>query len=143
VLARVEWPGKPGGAAAATPLTPIEQRRFTAGQEVYKNLCEACHGADGREQQGVAPALIGSAEVVGPAAVPIRILLHGKEGSVGLMPAHADALGDEEIAAVITYIRRSWGHTASPVDAGAVKNVRSATAGRTRPWTAEELAAIR
>lgn len=142
VLARVEWPGKPGAAAAA-PLTPVEQTRFTAGQEVYKNLCEACHGADGREQQGVAPALIGSAEVVGPAAVPIRILLHGKEGSIGLMPAHADVLSDDEIAAVLTYIRRAWGQTAVPVDPATVKEVRGLTAGRTRPWTAEELAAIR
>jgi mono/diheme cytochrome c family protein/glucose/arabinose dehydrogenase len=143
VLARVEWPGKVGGAATAAPLTPVEQERFAAGQEVFKNLCEACHLADGRAQQGVAPALSGSAEVVGPPAVTIRILLHGKEGSIGLMPAHADALSDEEIAAVLTYIRRAWGQTASPIEAGAVKEVRSATTGRTRPWTAEELAAIR
>jgi mono/diheme cytochrome c family protein/glucose/arabinose dehydrogenase len=143
VLARVEWPGKPGVAAAAAPLTPIEQKRFVAGQEAYKNLCEACHGADGREQQGVAPALVGSAEVVGTPAIPIRILLHGKEGSIGLMPAHGEELTDEEIAAVLTYIRRAWGHVASPIDPASVKAVRGATAGRTRPWTEDELSNIR
>jgi mono/diheme cytochrome c family protein len=143
VLARIEWPGKTGGAADATRLTPAEEKRFAAGEEVYKNLCEACHGADGREQQGVAPALLGSTLVLGAAGIPIRILLHGKEGSIGLMPAHGDTLSDEELAAVLTYIRRAWGQTASPIDAGAIREVRNATAGRTRAWTAEELAAIR
>ena len=51
VLARVEWPGKPGAAAPIPPLTPDEQQRFNAGQEVYKNICQACHQPDGRGQE--------------------------------------------------------------------------------------------
>ena len=69
------------------------------------------------------------------AGVPIRVLLHGKEGPIGLMPAHGDTLNDAEIAAVLTYIRRAWGQTAAPIDAAAVQQVRAATAGRTRAWT--------
>jgi mono/diheme cytochrome c family protein len=140
VLARIGWPGKAGAAPAAAALTPAEQKRFTAGQETYKNICEGCHGADGREQPGAAPNIAGAPLVIGPAGIPIRVLLHGKEGPVGLMPAHGELLNDEEIAAVLTYIRRSWGQTAAPVEAGAVQQIRAATAGRTRAWTPEELA---
>ena len=65
--------------------------------------------------------------------------MHGKEGATGLMPPVGGALDDEQIASVLTYVRREWGHTADPVDAAAVTAVRSASAGRTRPWTDAEL----
>jgi hypothetical protein len=41
---------------------------------------------------------------------------------------------------VLTYIRREWGHTASPVAAAEVREIRGMTASRQRPWTEEELA---
>ena len=143
VMARIGWPGKPGMAVAAAPLGAADQQRFAAGQEIFKNLCEGCHGADGREQPGVTPNIAGSPNVIGVPGVPIRVLLHGKEGSIGLMPAHGDTLDDAGIAAVLTYIRRAWGQTAPPIDAAAVQQVRAATAGRTRAWTPEELAQIK
>jgi mono/diheme cytochrome c family protein len=143
VLARVGWPGKPGMAPEAAALTATEQTRFKAGQEIYKNLCEGCHGADGREQPGAAPTIAGAPNVVGSPGIPIRILLHGKEGAVGLMPAHGDTLSDADIAAVLTYVRRAWGQTAAPIDPNEVQQVRSATAGRTRAWTQEELAQVK
>ena len=141
LLARVEWPGKPG-AAVVTPLTPEEQQRFTAGQEVYRNVCQACHQPDGRGMDKIAPSLIGSAFALAPPEVPSRILLHGKEGSIGMMPPVGQGFTDDQIAAVLTYVRREWGQTGSPVDAGTVKAVRTATAGRTRPWTEAELTAL-
>ena len=143
VMARIGWPGKPGLAPAAAALNAADQKAFTAGQEIYKNLCEGCHGADGREQAGATPTIAGAPGVIGAPGVPIRVLLHGKEGPVGLMPAHGDTLNDAQIAAVLTYIRRAWGQTASPIDAAAVQQVRTATAGRTRAWTPEELAQIK
>ena len=127
-------------APAAAPLSAADQKRFAAGQEIYKNLCEGCHGADGREQPGATPNIAGAPSVIGAPGVPIRVLLHGKEGPIGLMPAHGDTLNDAEIAAVLTYIRRAWGQTAAPIDAAAVQQVRTATAGRTARWTPEELA---
>ena len=51
-------------------------------------------------------------------------------------------MDDEQIASVLTYVRREWGQTADPVDATAVMAVRVASAGRTRPWTGAELAAL-
>ena len=138
VLARIDWPGK-AGAQTVTPLTAAEQTRFDEGKEIYENLCQACHQPDGRGLENVAPTLVGSALAVGAADVPIRILLHGKEGAIGLMPPLGATLTDDQIAASLTYIRRAWGHTASPVDPAAVKKVRDTTTGRTRPWTAKEL----
>jgi mono/diheme cytochrome c family protein/glucose/arabinose dehydrogenase len=142
VLARIEWPGKPGAAAPVAALTPEEQQRFDAGQEVYRNVCQACHQSDGRGMDRLAPSLLDSTFAVARPEIPVRILLNGKEGPVGLMPPVGQTFTDEQIAAVLTYIRREWGQTGSPVDAAMVQAVRSATAGRTKPWSNEELEAL-
>jgi mono/diheme cytochrome c family protein/glucose/arabinose dehydrogenase len=142
VLSRIEWPGKPGAAAPATALSPEEQQRFAAGREVYQTLCAACHQPDGQGREKLAPSLIGSEFALAPAGVPIRIVLNGKEGTTGLMPPIGAALTDDQIAAALTYIRREWGHTAAPVDPATVSEIRTLTAGRSRPWTAEELSKI-
>jgi mono/diheme cytochrome c family protein len=127
-------------AAAATPLTAAEQARFDAGRTVYQTLCQACHQANGRGVDKLAPSLIGSEFALAPAVtIPIGIVLNGKEGTVALMPPLGSALTDEQVAAALTYIRREWGHTASAVDPAAVAETRKATANRTRPWTNEEL----
>jgi mono/diheme cytochrome c family protein len=120
-------------------LTPAETARFNAGRELYANICVACHQTDGRGRVGLAPTLVGSELALGPAGVPARILLHGKEGSTGLMPPLGSTLGDEQVAAVLTYIRREWGQDGTPVEAAAVRQARDAGAGRIRPWTNEEL----
>jgi mono/diheme cytochrome c family protein/glucose/arabinose dehydrogenase len=142
VLARVTWPGKPGSPASVAPLTPEQEVRFAAGGEVYKNICQACHQPDGRGQERMAANLIDSQLALAPAAVTARILLNGKEGAIGLMPPVGAVLSDEQIAAVLTYIRREWGQTGSPVDPATVKAVRALTAGRQRAWTNGELLAL-
>ncbi|MEN3337373.1 MAG: hypothetical protein V7647_1049 [Acidobacteriota bacterium] len=142
VLERLYWPGKPGSAPRVADLTADQQASFDAGREVYRNICQACHQPDGRGLDKVAPSLVGSALALGPPEVPARILLNGKEGRVGLMPSIGSALTDEQIAGVLTYVRREWGQTGTPVDVAMVKAVRQATAGRTRPWTNEELEAV-
>jgi mono/diheme cytochrome c family protein/glucose/arabinose dehydrogenase len=142
LLARIEWPGKPGATAPLAPLSPDEQQRFDNGREIYKSICQACHQPDGRGQEKVAATLIGSGLALGPPGIPVRILLNGKEGPVGLMPPIGQSFTDDQVAAVLTYIRREWGQTGAPVDADTVKTVRAQTAGRTRPWTNDELAAL-
>jgi mono/diheme cytochrome c family protein len=69
-------------------------------------------------------------------------VLHGKEGAM-LMPPFGAALSDEQLAAVLTYLRRDWGHRASPIRPQEVREVRGYTAGRSRPWTEEELMQVR
>jgi mono/diheme cytochrome c family protein len=142
VLARVAWPGKADAGPAVVPLTPDEQQRFAAGREVYQTLCAACHQPDGRGREHLAPGLVGSELALGPADIAVRIVLNGKEGSTGLMPPLGSVLTDDQIAASLTYIRREWGHTGSAVDASTVKDVRTLSTGRTRPWTAEELSRL-
>ena len=142
VLARIEWPGKPGATAPLAPLTAEEQRRFDAGRDVYKNICQACHQSDGRGQERVAPSLVGSVLALASPDIPARILLNGKEGPIGLMPPIGSVLSDEQIAGVLTYVRREWGQPGSAVDPITVKSVRALTAGRTKPWTNDELLAL-
>jgi mono/diheme cytochrome c family protein len=142
VVERLGWPGKPGMSAAAAPLTSEEQQRFQSGEQVYKTTCEACHQPDGRGRDKLAPSLVGSELALGPDGIPARILLNGKEGSVGLMPPLGAGMSDDQVAAVLTFIRRSWGQSAGPVAPASVAAVRAQVAGRTRPWTNEELQKI-
>jgi mono/diheme cytochrome c family protein len=123
-------------------LTAAEQQRFEAGRDIYRNTCQACHQPDGRGQEKIAPTLIGSALALAAPEIPARVLLHGKEGPVGLMPPVGSVLTDEQIANVLTYVRREWGQSGSVVDATVVKGVRDTTASRTRPWTHDELMAL-
>ena len=52
-------------------------------------------------------------------------------------------LSDEEIAALLTYVRREWGHTASPVSPDFVGKVREKTEDRIDAWTQAELLNIK
>ncbi len=142
VLARIDWPGKPGAASPVTPLTAEEQQRFDAGREVYRSICQACHQPDGRGLERVAPPLVGSVLALAPPEITSRILLNGKEGPVGLMPPIGSTLNDDQIASVLTYVRREWGQTGDPVDPATVRTIRAQTASRTRPWTHDELLAM-
>jgi mono/diheme cytochrome c family protein len=140
LLDGMDWPGKPRRAETAAPLSAAEQQRFEAGKEIYGRLCVACHQPDGRGREGLAPALAGSPFVAGRAGIMARIVIHGKEGKT-LMPP-LGSLSDADIAAVLTFVRRSFGHTASAVDVALVREVRGSALGRERPWTEAELKAI-
>ena len=73
-------------------------------------MCLGCHQEDGRGKDKLGANLVDSAFVNGAdAAASIRILVGGKEGPIGLMPPLGPALSDEQIASVLTYIRRAWG----------------------------------
>ena len=117
------------GAAPAAPLTAAEQQRFNAGREVYQTICVSCHQPDGLGADKVAASIVGSPLALGAPSVPARILLHGKQGSVGLMPALGASLSDEQIASVLTYIRREWGHGGAP-------SIRRPSPRRARPRVA-------
>jgi mono/diheme cytochrome c family protein len=143
VAATLDWPGKPRPAAPeARPLTEDEQRLYAAGQQQFTATCAGCHQANGQGLPGVAKPLVGSRWALSPAPQVIRIVLHGKEGEM-LMPPVGGSMTDEQIAAVLTYVRRSWGNTALPITPAAVQEVRGATAGRNHAWTEAELGAVR
>lgn len=152
LAALLQWPGKPGleAAAAVVPLTPAQDVRFANGRALFAGICAACHQADGRGLDGVAPPLLDSQWVLGPPERTIRIVLHGVRGPIvvlnqwytGDMPG-LGGLDDHQISAVLTYLRREWGHTASAVDPEDVAAVRAATAGRNDAWTQDELNLIK
>jgi len=137
LLTLLDWPGKPAAPAAAQ-RSPEEQRLFNAGQEIYANLCQGCHQDHGRDSP-IAANLDGSRFVTGRPEVLARILLSGKEGAIGLMPPAGAAMSDEEVAAIMTFVRASWSNRASPVQAASVKEWRAAYAHRETPWTEKEL----
>ena len=138
VAESLNWPGKRDAGPAVHPLTAVERARYATGHQQYLTTCSACHQPGGIGLAGVAKPLVGSPWVLGRPERLIRILLHGKEGAM-LMPPIGAALSNEQVAAVLTYVRRSWGNSASAVDAAAVLEVRGATTGRKKPWTEEEL----
>lgn len=138
LLALLDWPGKPA-AAAAVARTPEEQRLFNAGREIYANICAGCHQEAGRGSD-IAANLDGSKYVTGRPEILARILLSGKEGAIGLMPPAGAAMSEEEVAAIMTYIRGHWSNRAPAVSPASVKEWRAAYAHRQTPWTEKELA---
>jgi len=147
VLDALAWPGKVGLAEEdiVRPLTEAEQALFERGRVTYQNVCSSCHQTSGHGDPGKAPPLRGSDWVFGDDRRLARILLHGLNGPITRggktwnmdMPAFAE--DDESIAAVLTYIRREWGHGADPVLAETVAAQRKAFAERGGPWTVPEL----
>jgi mono/diheme cytochrome c family protein len=111
------------------------------GKQLYGAKCAACHQASGMGVAGVFPPLSGAEWVLGDERVLASILLHGIQGEIvvkgntynGVMPVFA-ALADEEIAAVLTYIRSDWGNQAAPITASTVKAQREATKDQTTPY---------
>lgn len=140
------WPGKPGAVAGPKPLSNEEARLFDLGRQTYAGLCAACHQPTGKGQEGLAPPLAESEWVLGDPETVAKIVLHGLRGPVKVkgvqysldMPA-AGFLTDEQVAGVLTYIRREWDHEASPVTPDFVAKVRLANARRSDAWTAPEL----
>ncbi len=141
------WPGKPGvpPPPKVVPLTAEEQGRFEKGKVIYAGLCAACHQPGGTGLEGLAPPLLDSEWVLGPVDRPIKIVMHGVGGPLPVAGRtwHLEMpplpFGDEEIASILTYVRREWEHNASPVSPAEVAKVREASKGRTQAWTAQEL----
>ncbi len=117
------------------------------GERIYMMRCMSCHQIDGKGIAGVFPPLDGTEWVKGDKGRLIRIVLQGLTGETtvqdvvysGAMPPWKSFLNDEEIAAVLTYIRGAWNNDASAVTEQEVAAVRTATEDRTDAWTEEEL----
>ena len=148
VAARLAWVGKPGAPAPpkVIALTKAQQALLEKGKVTYANLCAACHQPHGYGLDGLAPPLVDSDWVLGKPDVTARIILHGLGGPVKVgnriwdlsMPPMG-MLSDEDIAGVMTYVRREWEHNGAPVDAKFVTGIRQQYANHPNSWTAEEL----
>ena len=139
IVAGVTWPGKPAPVVAAQVRTPEQEARYTAGQGIYATMCVGCHRDQGQGAERLGSALANSRFVIGATAVLARIMLNGKEGPVGLMPPLGSKMTDDQLAAVLTYIRGSFGNRAPAVHPAEVKETRLMYSHRTTPWTDAEL----
>ena len=104
------------------------------GQTIYADKCASCHGAKGEGKPPHYPPLAGNQSIEMASAVnPIRMVLNGgyPPGTAANpmphgMPPFAQSLSDDEIAAVVTYIRVSWGNGGGAVSAREANELRSA-----------------
>lgn len=134
----IRWQGQqidPERAAAS--LTAVQREWFERGRKEFV-VCAACHQPNGEGQEGLAPPLVGSRWAVGGADALVRIVVNGKTSGSSTMPP-LNALDDETIASILTYIRRSWGHASYPISPDQVRYIRGQIAERQEPWTDAEL----
>lgn len=136
------------GCAPAPPVArpssapPVALR---PGQAAFESTCATCHQASGLGIPGNFPPLAGSEWVLGKPDIPIAIVLRGLQGALKVrgnsysntMPPHRDLLKDEQIAAILTYVRSSWGNSAGPVTAAQVAGVRKRVGPGEPLWQAE------
>jgi mono/diheme cytochrome c family protein len=128
----------PGGGNKETPIDPSNSG-MTAGKAIYRDVCSACHGLDGNGVANLFPALAKAPSVRSKdPTTAIRVVLRGarsvatsKEPTAPAMPSFGWQLNDDQVAAVVTYIRNSWGKAASPVSASDVSEQKSKLANRT------------
>jgi mono/diheme cytochrome c family protein len=129
-----------GGSDKDQP-TPVNASdpQMTAGKAIYRATCAACHGLDGKGVPRLFPALAQAPSVrqKDPTSA-IRVVLRGArsvatkdEPTAPAMPAFGWQLKDDQVAAVLTYIRNSWGAKAGPVSADDVTKQKAKLAKRT------------
>jgi mono/diheme cytochrome c family protein len=136
------------------PYTSEERATLDKGQEIYTQVCFACHGDDGRgakvpgaqNEALLGPPLASSPRVLGHQNYVINTVLHGLTGPLdgATYPDVMIGMGqnsDEWVAAITSYIRNSFGNRAPFVLPEDVKRVRAASANRKAAWTTTELIA--
>jgi len=124
--------GQPQHTAAADPADPPDQKMMKSGAQIYADECSGCHGPDGKGTPNLFPSLNGSPVVqqTDPTTL-LHVVLRGAL-SVGTKPAPTAPampqfgwiLNDNELAAVVTYMRNSWGNSAPAVSASQVGKTR-------------------
>lgn len=121
--ARANEPQKPDSGQTST---------MPAGQAIYVDNCSACHTESGAGLAGLFPPLKANPLVQAPNPTNlVRLVLEGgKSAATGhaptgtAMPAFGWKLSDKEVAAVLTYVRSSWGNAAHAVSANEVSSIR-------------------
>jgi mono/diheme cytochrome c family protein len=127
----------PGRAAAqaASPVPPAESSLLTSlGKEVYAGNCASCHGSDGKGIPPSYPPLANNQSIQMASAVnPIRMVLNGgyppgtaEDPEPYGMPPFAQTLSDDQVAAVVSYIRTAWGNHGTAVTAQDANKLRAA-----------------
>lgn len=110
----------------------VEPAVMELGRRTYEKQCSMCHGSEGKGQAPAFPPLAGNQSITMSSPVnSIRMVLNGgyapgtrKNARPYGMPPFAHILKDEEVAAVVTYIRVAWGNSGTPVTAAQSNDLR-------------------
>lgn len=121
------------GRNSSDSAIPKQDAQMVAGQAIYRDQCSACHGLDGKGVPHLFPSIADSAVARSDdPTTAIRLILRGgrsvateHEPTAPGMPSFAWQLNDDQIAAVLTYVRNAWGRPAGRIAADAVKDRRS------------------
>lgn len=119
---------------------------FKKGEKLYQANCQACHQASGKGIPGAFPPLEKSEWVTGSKEQLVAIILYGLQGEVTVnnekynssMPGQMGNLTDEDVAAVSTYIRNSFGNEADLVATEVVQQVKNRFPDRKDQWDGEK-----
>ncbi|MBD5778037.1 HEAT repeat domain-containing protein [Pelagicoccus sp. NFK12] len=143
-----------GGNEAAAPdrLSETEQERWKLGFEIYRREghCVTCHQEDGQGLPVASfPPIADTEWTNGHPERLIDLTLYGLMGPIQVkgqkyaghvpMTQFYGLLDDDEVAAVLTYVRNAFGNEASPITPEQVAKVRASSQGKTGFWTAENL----
>jgi mono/diheme cytochrome c family protein len=119
------------------------------GKQTYMTVCVACHQPTGLGLPPVFPGISKTEYVEGAQDRLVGIVLKGIMGPItvngvvfnNVMPPQEAMLNDEKIAAVLTYVRSSFGNNAPAISVDTVAEVRKKLGERKAPWTEAELKA--
>jgi len=121
------------------------------GFPLYNKYCLSCHGTDGYGQDGLAPPILHSEYLDGPADKLAALILQGLHGPITVggedydmnlvMPGlkHNPDLGDEEVSAIISFINNAFSKNGKFIPASQVAKVRAQLGDRMEPLTEEEV----
>ncbi|MGQ9754283.1 MAG: c-type cytochrome [Thermaceae bacterium] len=112
IIAEMASPPSAEESQASSPIpTGIDEALMKKGEQIYQQLCVGCHQANGQSLSPAFPALAGNANLKDAAMVKNVI-----QNGLGAMPAVGANLSEEDLKAVATYIRNSFGNTFGPVE---------------------------
>jgi mono/diheme cytochrome c family protein len=124
---------------AAPPIAAPDPAVLARGAAVYENQCSFCHQADGQGVPQMQPSLSRTGRVLGDEEMLVRWVLQGSDAFPAretryenVMPGF-DFLDDESIAAVLTYVRSSFGNRAPAIEPATVAAQRRALSGAASP----------
>jgi mono/diheme cytochrome c family protein len=126
--------GTPPGKETTGVAVSENSLLMTLGKDIYMKQCASCHGAQGQGAPPNYPPLAGNPSIQMQSSVnPIRMVLNGgyppgtpRNPKPYGMPPFAQGLSDDEVAAVVTYIRSSWGNRGAAVSAREANELRKA-----------------
>ena len=128
---------------------PKEGIDLGRGKKVFDDFCSVCHNLDGMGKPNQAPPLNGSEWLQQSPNRLLRIPLYGLSGPITVkgqqmtfpipMVAIGQNLSEDDLAAVLTYVRQVWANKAPPITAEQVRAVKAQVGNHPLAFTPEEV----